>query len=213
MRISQLIFPLAIATAIVGAAIYFIFPQFLSEPTSVERVSARIEKPDFPQKYEKREAPETLEAIPQQRHSRARVAPGMRQQNKERAIAYKWIDEHGQTHYGDQSGSIQENVEVNAVYSPSTFSVLPNRRLISPKDERQKAKSVRKPMNRYRAETREIDTGSRGMIAENSSRCRAAERKLDYIKSRMRAGYTASEADWLHRRELKARENRRRFCR
>ena len=49
--------------------------------------------------------------------------------------------------------------------------------------------------------------------ATDKKRCERARERLKRIKSRMRAGYKASESDRLHKRELKARKERQRSCR
>ncbi len=51
-----------------------------------------------------------------------------------------------------------------------------------------------------------------GRSEASDAKCRRAEKRLEQIKERMRRGYRSSEADRLHRRELKAREARRRYC-
>ncbi len=48
---------------------------------------------------------------------------------------------------------------------------------------------------------------------QTSRKCVAAERRLEKIKARMRAGYRGNQANRLHEQELKARKARRKYCR
>ncbi len=199
MRIRQLIFPLVIAAAIVGAAMYLIFPQFLSEPTSVERVLAHPE--GVIQK--------SIKAVSRSQPN-VRFAPG-RQQDGSRQIAYKWVDEQGQTHYGDQPNVVTEDVEVNAVYSDPMLNVIRSSNEATLSESRQRTYRTQRPSKRYHADASRSDSDR--MDTENSYLCQQAENRLDRIKSRMRAGYKLKEADRLHRKELTARKDRRRYCR
>lgn len=218
MRSNTLFFPLILATVVVGAGIYLILQGTKSEhpPADVVNTQAleQVSSIRFPQ-VEKPAVVATSVEIPQQQLLTEPAQPATQPPKTGKKIAYKWVDEQGQTHYGDHANAALETVEVNAVYSQPVLSVLPVPLAAhSSPDSATTDRRVRTPRQTNRPDRVQhyADIEPR-QPAKQSLGCQAAEDRLDYIKSIMRAGYNAKQADKLHQRELKAREDRRRFCR
>lgn len=118
------------------------------------------------------------------------------------AEIYRWVDSKGQVHFSDaknKPGHINktESIEV----TPNVVKTQPG---LTPKPKRSVTK--KKPrksatMNSHRYAT-----------TNNDKKCARAKEKLDNVRSRMRAGYTAAQQRKLHNRELRYMEERSQYC-
>jgi len=118
------------------------------------------------------------------------------------AEIYRWVDSQGQVHFSDASnkpGHINkaETIEVE----PNVIEVRPG---LTPKPKR----SVKKKKSRKSVTM----NSSHHAVAGNDKKCARAKEKLENVRSRMRAGYTATQQRRLHDRELRYMDERSRYC-
>ena len=120
------------------------------------------------------------------------------------ADVFRWVDAQGQVHFSDRRSVANDDSSVERIdIKPNVVRV-------------QRAQpSISRPAERrlYRN-----DRAVRSVVVSDSAnvlrqrRCENAKRNLQHMRSRMRAGYRASEQARLHEAELKYMEERKNYC-
>lgn len=118
------------------------------------------------------------------------------------AEIYRWVDGKGHVHFSDaknkpEHASKAELIEV----APNVVKTQPG---LTPKPKR----SVKKKKSRESATM----NSAQHSASSNDKKCARAKTKLENVRSRMRAGYTAAQQRKLHDRELRYMQERSQHC-
>ena len=120
------------------------------------------------------------------------------------AEIYRWVDAQGQVHFADRehlpaAAKATETVEVkpNVVKACCGGTTSPVHKTVRLPGS--SATVVSRPRTSRKAPQRD-------------RLCELAKKKLERIRSRMRAGYSASQQSYLHDQELKYMDERHRYC-
>jgi len=118
------------------------------------------------------------------------------------AEIYRWVDSKGQVHFSDAKNRPRHINEAESIkVEPNVVKTQPG---LTPKPKRSvKKKKSRKPATM---------NSTRHAASSNDKKCTRAKEKLENVRSRMRAGYTAAQQRRLHDRELRYMEERSRYC-
>ena len=118
------------------------------------------------------------------------------------AEIYRWVDAKGQVHFSDaknKPGHINESESIEV--EPNVIKVQPG---LTPEPR----STLRKKKSRKSATM----NNSSHAAASDDKKCARAKEKLEDVRSRMRAGYTAAQQRRLHDRELRYMEERSQYC-
>jgi hypothetical protein len=121
-----------------------------------------------------------------------------------RPVGYRWTDADGQTHYGEAPG------DPTAVPVHGAISIYPAAELPRYTAARTTTRPTPAPARAVR--TASGPTPEEREAARKAAACARAEADIARIRSRMRAGYTASQGNRLNEQERDARERRNENC-
>jgi hypothetical protein len=119
---------------------------------------------------------------------------------------YKWTDGNGQVHFSDQKNLPAEPNRIEPV------EIEPNVVEVERVPNNARQYSGKKSVKRKSADVQGGSQKAWSGDSEDAGRCKSAKKKLDNIRSKMRAGYTASEQRRLHDKEIEYMEERSRYC-
>lgn len=118
------------------------------------------------------------------------------------AEIYRWIDSKGQVHFSDAKNKPEHTNKAELIeVTPNVVKTQPG---LTPKLKR----NVKKKKTRKTATM----SSKQRPASSNDKKCARAKEKLENVRSRMRAGYTAAQQRRLHDRELRYMEERSQYC-